>query len=565
MAGGLREALGPMSCGFCGVTQGSLPSAESEWATYYRALYCTDLDGPPRLSGVGYRHRLPPVIVVPPAADQRVAAPGFDDTLVHFGATRAASADPARLMALWRDVPPASGSAPGPGAAKWHFQFHDACWRLLEQACAPAAVDLAALWRLVISWRHASNYRNPYKNLSHTTAHVSSWMHIPQREDVLAPTKLSDPFGVPEIQAALAKSRTRSTGTDGGWTKPPHVSPHGPAQATDPFSALPFEVRDMILTYLDSDTVPALRLASRSLAAVPLSTFFQSRFWPGRELDLFFDAFILRRDERAQIDWRAFYVRMKRRLRNSEACMGETNRLRIMHDTMRPLAKAMDQVALLSKPRGNPCAEAADSDGGRDSVPCVEVLGLQLNRKPVPRGFQAEVELSRPPKIMHVTFIEFFGKPYIAGIRLGFAEGDDVELGFISRALEHSVPIEGILKGFSAEYTDFGFRSVPGPWPYILSCPLENHFCSHGNFVMTSTSKIHLWSIRLKPSENCAESECMSRDLAPHTKTLSITDEPPQFRVHKKFMFASKGVRKIRATFDVSALWLRHTESNASS
>ncbi|KAJ1327896.1 hypothetical protein MN608_07229 [Microdochium nivale] len=114
----------------------------------------------------------------------------------------------------------------------------------------------------------------------------------------------------------------------------------------DPFAALPFEIREMILTTLASPDVRSLRLASRAISlATPLTQhFFSSRFWPGRELEAIFDGFLLPAGKRSGLDWRGLYVFMRRRLRLNQACLGEKNRLRIWQQTVAPLARAVESV-----------------------------------------------------------------------------------------------------------------------------------------------------------------------------------------------------------------------------
>ncbi|RYP73821.1 hypothetical protein DL771_003399 [Monosporascus sp. 5C6A] len=475
-------------CGFCGYLSPHVGIGEAAWTSRFRAVYSTDPRGDaPRLSGVGLnRDADTPGNLAPQEPYQR-----YDDR----------DLDP-RSLVLVRAPRPADRPSSGvPDAAAegeqtryteaWGFLFHDACWRLLDQACAPDAVDVATLWRVLLSVPCARNLPNwghnygclfvvgPVTKKNPQTGRQQSFMRLRAPASFIIPSTYSDPFDVPEL-AGTVKAMMR-IGTGGEATsransshrKTP-VSVNGPSADTDPFAALPPEIRDMLLAYAASPDVANLRLASRAIAAVPLTQqFFRSRFWPRRELDRVFDGFLLGAAERrGRLDWAALYRETRARLRAHRVWLGERNRYRIWDQTLGPLSRALGPIARLGQLRGGRLWDVVlgddDDDGGLllgsrwrgvATECCIdfEAFGLQRRRVHV-----AEVELPRARvKAIGVSLVAFFDREYITGLRFVFSGSvDDVEIGYIAPHSETILRVEDDLRGFHAAVDPCGFRGL---------------------------------------------------------------------------------------------------------
>lgn len=165
--------------------------------------------------------------------------------------------------------------------------------------------------------------------------------------------------------------------------KSDHMQTESSSGTHDPFMVLPLELKELLLSYAPSSEVANLRLASRAMAAVPLSQqFFRSRFWPGREMHVFFDAFLPQpqpqpspsppssslsppQSQRPPVtNWARLYWMLKIRRRYNRVGLGERNRLRLWDYTVRPLIEAVDQVARMSELKGRIGASGRGGLGG---------------------------------------------------------------------------------------------------------------------------------------------------------------------------------------------------------
>ncbi|KAJ8121739.1 hypothetical protein ONZ43_g1886 [Nemania bipapillata] len=284
----------------------------------------------------------------------------------------------------------------------------------------------------------------------------------------MIPSAYYDPFDVPELKTRLAKMRIINTDSavPGGlnektqFTAPIQVTSEG----VDPFCILPVELREMILTYVDTQDVLSFRYASRVIAATPLSQyFFQSRFWPGREFGVLFDGFILG-PSRASIDWRDFYQVSKQRIKYNLVGLGERNRLRIWDQTVRPLTQAIDEVSRLSVLRGESDWLRSPKGASIDTWNSVEAsltVNPELFGELKRHVFEAEIELpSSKIEAIHVGLVEFFGKKFICGLAFETEQGEDIEIGYIIPGAEEPLLVEAALEGFHIAVDDCGFRAI---------------------------------------------------------------------------------------------------------
>ncbi|KAI3324813.1 hypothetical protein HD806DRAFT_493703 [Xylariaceae sp. AK1471] len=442
------------SCGLCGAFISRRKAfEESPWLTYYRAIYCTGSNSDePRLSGLAFYREEAEVNYMPPEAHQR-----FDDLQLN----------PLSFIAIQGVCPP------GPDVPKpekevyaWGFQFHDSCWRLLEQAGAPQPVDLKALWRILLSVPHVGdvpnwghNYGGLYLSSRRAQEEGNHFFCLGGPSNLLIPSVYHDPFKVPELEIRLARWPVRTDDkipTD-EKSRPVTPSPTTPANF-DPFSRLPVEIREILLTYVATQDTLSFRLSSRAIAVTPLSNFyFQSRFWSGREVDVFFDGFLLKLSDKAAIDWKELYVSSKRRLTFNLFGVGERNRLRIWKQTVRPLMRAMDEVSRLSNLKGQSNWSQDLEDGRR-----VSWSGFGSPDQGSVKRHVIEAEIYLPSsniEVVHVSFIDFFGTKYVSGLRFTTEHGE-YEIGYILPDCEESLAVESGLRGFGIAIDGRGFVAL---------------------------------------------------------------------------------------------------------
>ncbi|KAI0410011.1 hypothetical protein F4802DRAFT_10575 [Xylaria palmicola] len=439
-----------LTCSLCGAGNRDHHGlgANSHWSAYYRAVYCVGPDGDePRLSGLACYREHDEKIHLPPEAHQR-----FDD--VHL--------DPRRMVTI-QGVAPPSPDLPehAQKAYAWGFRFHESCWKLLEQASVPKPVDVKMLWRILCSLPHSShlpfwghNFGGLY--LRHTGRGHNSGndaVFLGRPSHLMIPSAYYDPFEVPELRTRLAQTCILTDDPESIDAESQFIMP---SAGFDPFSSLPVELREMLLTHVATEDILSFRLSSRAMAAIPLSQyFFQSRFWPDREFEFYFDAFLLRPSDRAGLDWRALYRLSKARVRRNLVGLGEKNRLRIWNQTVRPLARAMGEITRLSELRGRP----------RDSEEAPGVLSKPLRTTQFHelevRVFDARVELPASNIVaIHVSLFEFFGMKYVSGLAFETEHGQDVEIGYVIPGSEDPLIVEAGLEGFYIAADRCGVRAI---------------------------------------------------------------------------------------------------------
>ncbi|KAI3339965.1 hypothetical protein F4824DRAFT_453693 [Ustulina deusta] len=444
----------PLTCCLCGTGNRRGILFDSQWSSHYRAIYCLGPDShEPRLSGLAF-YREQDMNYLPPKAHQR-----FDDL----------NLDPLSLITI-RGISPPGLLECAKESYAWGFRFHDSCWRLVEQASAPNPVNLKMLWRILRSVPHTShlplwghNFGGLYLGSRRERHGGSRFVFLGGSSSLLIPSAYHNPFEVPELKARLAQRRIRTDDTLSINEKSKPLTPSS-AGSFDPFSVLPVELREIILTYVATEDTLSFRLSSRSIATIPLSQyFFQSRFWPGRELDFFFDAFLLAPSDKAGIDWRELYRISKERIKHNLVGLGERNRLRIWKQTVRPLTQAIDDLTRLSELKGK-----SDWPLTLEGSPSVVWKSI-TSRSLVPgqfgelkrEVFQAEIELpSSNIEAIHVSLIGFFGTKFISGLAFETKQGEDIEIGYIIPGSEEPLIVEGRLDGFHVAVDYCGFKAI---------------------------------------------------------------------------------------------------------
>ena len=511
-------------CGLCGLSIPHAGPGTATWASYFRAVYSDAATGQPRLSGIGYcpsvkgdsgESSAPNLggmtdqyqYVVPAESHRRfddagyaeATSPGFlqqqDPPCLRLRSTRPHS----------DDCPPATPMATAERRTRgidniWGFPFHESCWGLLEQACVPTGVDLAALWRVLLSVSSACdvpNWGHTYGGLYVPIAWGGGARFARPRAPWLMatlPIAHADPFHVPELTGAVEAARLADDDAAAA-IKPLEKAispvPRNCGTPVDPFATLPSEIRTMLLAYAETTDAANLRLASRAIAAVPLTQyFFRSRFWPGRELEMMFDGFLdypqsTGRDNSksgasrggSRLNWEALYRDARARVREGCLSLGERKRYRIWHETLAPLAWALQGVARLGSlkdgdSRGT-MTKWADQDG--PALPGWRTIRTVVSAKPRLFGrtrrpvHVAEVELPLAGvRAVGVSLIEFFGQRYVTGLRFVSAAAPesesesarDVEIGYIARHSETLLKVDDALHGFRIAGTTSGFKGL---------------------------------------------------------------------------------------------------------
>lgn len=483
--------ISKLTCGFCGFI--SPQSSSDVWAPYYRAVYTVgrqegaaaapgapvDTSPFPRLSGVGFHRHDREENYVPAHAHQR-----WDDSAPDGQAdTSGQEVQPLDLIQI-RDIKP-----PGPEIAwheqddyAWGFLFHEACWAVLEQAVKPAEVDIQVLWRILCSvpcgselpnWGH--NYGGLYMGTMRDQSRGEHFVLLGRNSNLVIPSTFYDPYRVPELERLVSSMRIRgredepntADGTTNGTAEDETISTVGRLGARDPFTVLPLELKELLLCYMASADAVNLKLASRAVAATPLTQhFFQSRFWPRHEMGAFFDAFLLPGSEMRGTDWQRLYRQLKTRLRYNRVGLGERNRLRLWNSTLRPLAEAMGRVQKMSDLRGGP--EWAWDTAGASALQSDWLICTTAKLKaPLAFGgirravYRAEAELpSDRMSGVYVCFTEFFGSRYMTGLRFVFEQAAEVQIGYILRESEEFLSVYGSLGGFHCATDECGFRAL---------------------------------------------------------------------------------------------------------
>lgn len=488
-----RLPISKLTCGFCGFVP---PQASADpaniWAPYYRAVYTIGrldgLDGLspdpsaalksspfPRLSGVGFHRHDREENYVPAHAHQR-----WDDA--RPDGVENPCLDPALELVRIRDIKPPGPEVPWHEQADyaWGFLFHEACWSVLEQAVSPGEVDIKTLWRILCSvpcgselpnWGH--NFGGLYMGTMRDQSRGEHFVLLGRNSNLVIPSTFFSPFVVPELAKLVSSMRIKDqtqlehvVGPNEDDKEPVAISTVGQSGARDPFSVLPVEMKEMLVCYMASTDAANLRLASRAVASTPLTQhFYESRFWSGHEMAVFFDAFLLPEPERRGTDWQKLYWQLKIRLKYNRVGLGERNRLRLWNSTIKPLVGAMGQIQKMSDLQGGPDwkwnTDALDL--GTDWQICKTAklrapLVFSETRRVV---YRAEVEIpSDQMSGVHVSFMEFFGSRYITGLRFVFEHTTDVRIGYIHRGSEEYLTVYDFISGFHCATDECGFRAL---------------------------------------------------------------------------------------------------------
>ncbi|KAI9880165.1 MAG: hypothetical protein M1830_004984 [Pleopsidium flavum] len=430
-----------LSCVLCGYRIGG---GHATWLNEFRAV-CTEGHrwSQQYLSGVGLRTDISIATCTAP----RNAEARYDDR--NYEPSLSDEISPLRpYFAHGAMGPPIvfDPDQPAPEDTPWGFFFHRSCWCLLEAIFHPQDIPLRTLndfcrscpfmWGM-LDWGHdygglvsfeidqndllageenrIQNYKVTLSVYGHRTAPLSLY---------------ADPLDIPELRQCLAKSITcRQQMRD---VKPPAQIVYMTAvqAGLECFSQLPPEILDNILLHLQSKDLCNLRLASRTVATMPLSqSFWASRFLPGFELATIFEVHSIefRPQDR---DWMSLYHRVKA----LSTIPGLLNRNRIWR-ILQPLVDLLTCYSCLSL-TGSPSPTFYDPDVPKRHLQSWKLVGGALNepKKSFIDGcvvlFERTVSLPKSMTGLFVSTIYFSDTQYVTGLRFVQHNESDVCLGY---------------------------------------------------------------------------------------------------------------------------------------
>lgn len=203
------------------------------------------------------------------------------------------------------------------------------------------------------------------------------------------------------------------------------------ASFKDPFSKVPAEVLNMILTMLESPDICSLRLSSHAVAQashvshLPQS-FWASRFKKGSEMAFFF-ACLSPPDAQQTVDWRGLYAGIRQYLanRSGDGCLASKRRI---WNSLSPIVTTLTAL-LNTAPVGSQLEVDINDIVEGMRVPNVRLLedwflhSLETHLDSFDtRYILAPHYLSANAVRIAVSFISFDCKPYVCGIQ--FLSGD---------------------------------------------------------------------------------------------------------------------------------------------
>ena len=337
-----------------------------------------------------------------------------------------------------------------PCAGLHGFVLHDACWRLLREACKPGTIPLGRLLAMCeslpfplgalgVCWGH------DYGRL----LQLDTQKHYPWQEqfdclfeDLPASAYVGEnPFDIPGLAGIMSEST------------PPLTDGKTLTSARDCFSQLPWEIRTMIACLLPTNDALNLRLACKSFLHLYYSClFWSSRFKADNERGFLFEF-------RGCKD----VMRLLRLYENtvSSRCLPAlTNRQRIWR-----LGRQLVNIARQSRgdESGNPKLQIAASLEWIRLAGDEQVEKLTEGWKPFERGCRPihtiTVAVPKQLKKIGITLISLGALDYITGIRFLAEKEPDVYVGYRSDGDEILYPLQG-LRGFRLAVGPGGIRAL---------------------------------------------------------------------------------------------------------
>ncbi|KAH6615848.1 hypothetical protein B0J18DRAFT_290993 [Chaetomium sp. MPI-SDFR-AT-0129] len=410
-------------CALCGCQiLAAEPTGPVRWNNEFRAVYVRTIrtqDPVAFLTGVG-KHTQP--------GSRTIHAPF--DTQMHWSDDKFQPSTTNLISAL--DQNPVTQTDVPVG-----FLFHDACWRLFEEACKSRPIPLDRLAQVLIS---LPIYHRAGPNVLLDWGHNFGGAVTLQPEDY-APWQWHHEPPSPRINgggaAVFLQNPYRSTSVSAMISETPQQPPVWPtawrlsrptySKEKDPFQVLPMELCMAIAVLLPMPDALRARLASRAFWPVFYNPqFWISRFEPSEPLGHLFEA-----RYRQPRDWRSFHLRANTSVANTSPDL--LNRRRIWG-----LARQLSDIVALRwrDLPAEPPSPWTTNVGIRDRncrrmVECFTTRRLMCDHK---LEYKSQV-ISIPIQLDKLTIFtcSFGDGEYIVGLSL-VANGQSIDLGYASHS-----------------------------------------------------------------------------------------------------------------------------------
>ena len=336
-----------------------------------------------------------------------------------------------------------------PNDGRYGYIMHDACWCLLEESFAPAAVPIDRFHDICRSlpqpllagcvyWGH--DYGG---NLSSDENGPFPWDYQVLRPHCEYRTyphfTIENPYVVPEV-CKLLSSPSQS---------PPGFAVQGFGK--DLFAIFPWEIREEIAAGMLTEDVLKLRLASRAFVMI----FSSQKFWASRFVGNGERAFLYEAQRNKKLrDWRTLF-----RLTNNGLSPGLENRRKIW--------PSLRSLGDLLKSRPAICSSDTQSIQILEDLDWTEVAGdlrsVALNRRHFETGCCLfGRQRAFVPKRLREVIITMSGagsRVYIAGLRFIAEVGEEINLGYTACGKKFSHKAVGLF-GFVLAVGSGGIQAM---------------------------------------------------------------------------------------------------------
>lgn len=475
--------MGPfrLKCNICGAPIGG---EHHVWLNEFRAVYSNGHEWSfPRLSGVGFR--------LPNRMDtSEVQAP--IDSLQRYGGPAYEKSDgevPIVGMSPMYEEDNLASPLGDPNDlaqyASWGYLFHDACWRLLVEACYPANINIRVLNDFcrsfpirvdVIDWGH--DYGGIFETSStgippggaHWLGHMKKVRRT--RENNYSADEIfhADPIHIPLLDLLLKETVGKQNfGKSVSQPRRSLITDNEVDAQRDCFKTLSPELREMILLHLSSADVRNVFLASRIFARSSLSqAFWASRFQQNLEFSSLFEARRGCEVSPGSHNWRSLFQGLRRCTRT----LNFQNRNRIW-SIIQPLADAIitfSNISLSGKPRHT----FFDPDINDDGLQWKSAQGyVSESKRRLGLGcrilFSRSVNVPSTVVAVYVSTIKLEAGEFVTGLRLLDAHGVTSNVGYILSGREVRLAVQSGnadhadndgLRGFNLAIAADGIQAV---------------------------------------------------------------------------------------------------------
>ncbi|KFZ06723.1 hypothetical protein V501_07174 [Pseudogymnoascus sp. VKM F-4519 (FW-2642)] len=429
-----EPGLNSLSCILCGALIPENNEGFQPWMRSFRAIYTVnDAYDTARVSAVGIRCQ-----IFDPLADLCRAPLWWprDDPSLEGG--HVAGHDGAITRALHLNSPPRGFR--GTGEIFWGFPVHSACWDLLTTLRPWSLLDTQAIFDICRSVPPRDGvllFGHDYGGICEPDSMFATYpgekpqrmLHRkepPSSEPVINVTH-ENPLRVPGLREIFERGSA-----DHCFTNFLIV---GESTESDPFSALPSEILELIAAELTLEDISQLKEASRVYANLVLSDiFWHSRFRRGGEFEHVFES--MEYGSQCKGRWRSICLRAKELELQSHPAM--LNRKRIVKLAWELLDLVDRQGKLSCSMLDSPPSLLGHLES---SAPIDPLKWVTASRSLLPRNehfdhgtrclYKLTVDVPSDIASVFISTINVFGLLYISGIRFEQKSGASTEVGYI--------------------------------------------------------------------------------------------------------------------------------------